>query len=176
MAVVENITGGMKNISTDHALIHGGQAFTAVNKFTVANAASAYLEIIVPAGAYVHFKPISMQSDGPKITIQLIEAPTITTGSTAVTPVNRRRIGTPTASLLTVKNNPTAVSGGTILDQDYIGGGTGAGGSTTSGGNAANDNEWVLKPATTYVIKVSNGGTAPSDINVKTFWYEETAG
>lgn len=173
---VEEVTGGRPVITTDHGMIHQGGAFTTATKYTVANAASAYLEIIVPADAYVHFKPITMQSDGPKILVQLIEAPTITTGLTGVTPVNRRRIGTPTPSLVTFHSNPTGVSGGTIIDQDYIGGGTGAGGSSVSGGMATNDNEWVLKQATTYVVKIANNGTAPADVNLKTFHYEETAG
>lgn len=176
VVMVEEITGARPTITSDHANIHNGIAFTTANKFTLAAAASGYLEIIVPAGAYIHFKPVSMQSDGPKITVQLIEAPTLTTGSTAVIPVNRRRIGTPAISVVTVKNNPTAVSAGTVLDQDYIGGGSSAGGSTTSGGMAINDNEWVLKPATTYAIKVTNGGSGSADVNIKTFWYEETAG
>lgn len=174
--LIEEITGAARTITTDHDFIHKGIAFTTASKFTIAAAASAYLEIIVPVGSYVHFKPTSIQTDGPKITVQLIEAPTLTTGSTVVVPVNRRRVGTPTLSLLTVKNNPTAVSAGTVLDQDYVGGGTGAGGSTVSGGMATNDNEWVLKPATTYALKVTNGGSASADVNIKTFWYEELAG
>ena len=173
--LIEEVTGAYRSVTTDHDLIHQGKAFTTVNKFTIASAASAYLEMIIPAGAYVHFKPVAMQSDGPKITIQLIEAPTITTGSTAVTPANRRRIGTPAISTVTVKSNPTGVSGGTVLDQDYIGGGTGNA-QTTSGGASQNDNEWVLKAGTTYVIKVTNGGSGSADVNIKTFWYEEAAG
>lgn len=173
--LIEEITGSALAISTDHSNIHAGIAYTTTNKFTIAAAGSAYLEMIVPAGAYVHFKPVSMQTDGPKITIQLIEAPALTTGSTAVVPANRRRVATPTVSIVTVKSNPTAVSAGTVLDQDYIGGGTGNG-QTVTGGNASNDNEWVLKPATTYVLKVTNGGASSADVNIKTFWYEELAG
>lgn len=174
--LIEEVTGAYRQITTDHGLIHQGKAFSIQNKFTLAAAAIGYLELIIPAGAYVHFKPVSMQSDGPKILIQLIEAPTITTGNSPLVPVNRRRVGTPAVSIVTVKNNPTAVSAGTVLDQDYIGGGTGAGGSTVSGGVAQNDNEWVLKPATTYVVKVTNSGSGSADVNIKTFWYEETAG
>lgn len=174
--IIEEVTGGHVAITSDHSNIHKGQAFSVSNKFTIANGASSYLEVIIPADTYVHFKPITMQSDGPKITVQLIEAPTITTGSTGVTPINRRRLGTPAVSVLTVKNNPTSISAGTIVDQDYIGGGSSAGGNTVSGGIASNDNEYVLKQATTYVVKVTNGGTGSSDVNIKLFWYEETAG
>lgn len=173
---VEEVTGGYKSITTDHAAIHGGIAFTVAHKFTIAAAGSAYLEFIVPAGAYVHFKPVAMQTDAPKVLVQVIEAPTVTPGTTGKTPMNRRRIGTPTVSVVTVHTDPTGVSGGTVIDQDYIGGGTGAGGSSVSGGMGINENEWVLNPATTYLVKVTNGGSGSADVNIKLFWYEELAG
>lgn len=173
-SLIERVTGAHPVITTDHAAIHDGIAFSAVKKFaSLAAGASAYLEFIVPAGAYVHFKPVSIQADGPKVTLQIIEAPTLTTGTTAITPVNRRRVGTPTASLVTIHSDPSGISAGTIVDQDYIGGGTGAGGSTVSGGMATNENEWPLKPATTYLCKVTNDGSAAVNVNVKVFWYEE---
>lgn len=172
---LERVTFGEKVITTDHANIHEGVAYSYPVKFTIAAGASAYLEILPPAWAFVHFKPVAIESDGPKILAQLIEAPTTTPG-TPVTPVNRRRLGTPPAAATVIRINPTGVSGGTVLDQDYIGGGTGKGGTQTSGGNASNENEWVLNPGTLYLLKITNSGPNPADVNVKVFWYEELDG
>lgn len=168
----ERVTHGKKVITTDHGNIHAGIAFGYATKFTVAAGASAYLEVLTPATGYVHWKPTAIQTDGPKILVQLIEAPTTTPG-TVVASSNRRRVGTPPVSTVIVRTNPTGVSGGTVIDQDYVGGGTGAGLSSVTGGIASNDNEWVLAQNTLYVIKVTNGGSASTDVGVKIFYYIE---
>lgn len=168
----ERVTQGKKTITTDHSAIHSGLAFGYATKFTVAAGASAYLEVLTPAEGYVHWKPSAIQTDAPKILVQLIEAPTTTPG-TPVTSHNRRRVGTPPASTVTLRLNPTGVSGGTVIDQDYVGGGSGAGNSSVSGGLATNDNEWVLAQGTLYVIKVTNGGSGSADVGLKVFYYVE---
>lgn len=172
---LERVTNGQRSISTDHANIHAGISYSFPTKFTIAAAGIAYLEFQTPVKGYVHFKPMNFSADGPKILVQLYEAPTLTPGSVQVVQ-NRRRLGTPPTASSVVRINPTGVSGGTLLDQDYIGGGVGIGGILSSGGNASNDNEWVLAQNTLYLLKLTNNGSSSADVNMKLFWYEEDAG
>lgn len=162
----------LKVITNDHADIHANISFAVANKYTIANGTSAYLELKTPVAGYVNLKPIATQSDGPKILVQLLEAPVFTTGVTPLTPVARKRIS-PAVSATVIKSNPTAVSAGTGIDLDYIGGGSAAGGSGGSGGDIDSNSEWILARNTTYIVKITNNGPAPADVNVKLFWYEQ---
>lgn len=173
----ERVTHGKKNISSDHAYIHEGYAFSYCHLFTIAAGAQAFLEILTPpAGTYIHFKPVSIQTDGPKILVQLVEAPTVGTPGTPVVPLNRRRVGTPSVATTVMRVGPASVSGGVVLDQFYVGGGTGSGANAVSGGSASADNEWVLAPDTLYHLEITNNGSASAGVNLMTFFYEEGDG
>ena len=175
MGVRENVTGGHKSINTDHALIHAGRAFSFSKKFSIAAAGISYVQIKTPASKYVHLKPIKVSSDGPKIDVAFIEAPTVTDGTNAVALVNRNR---PMASAYTfgtlAYDNPTSVSSGTIIEADYIGGGSGGTPvAATIGGALNNDNEFVLKQSTSYLLKITNSGASTAAVQANFFGYEE---
>lgn len=103
-----------------------------------------------------------------------VEAPTLTTGNTAFTPVNLSRVGTPPASTSILKTNPTSISGGTTLRSYYVSGGTGG---TARGGSDDKDIEIVLKPSTTYLFRLQNVSGQNRAMSLWLFWYEEeTAG
>lgn len=161
-------------INSDKSAVHEGRVFGYNWKVTVGAGASAYLEILAPSDGttYTHFLPYAAEADGPKILIQLIEDPTTTPG-TVVSAVNRRRIK-PTRDAKTVlRTAPTGVSGGTVLGQVYLGGGTGSG-QSTSGAQATNDNEIILNPGSLYVLKITNGGGSSADVNLRILFDEET--
>jgi len=67
--------------------------------------------------------------------------------------------------------NPTGVTGGTAIELTLIQ--TGGGVLETGAGSIAIEAlEWVLRPATNYVIRLHNQGTAASTINLNMVWYE----
>ncbi len=166
----ERVTNADTVIMSEHAAIHDGVAYSAALVFDLVAAGVSYMEMVTPVTGYVHFRPETIETSGPLILAQLIEAPTLTTGSTAVVPLNRRRLGTPNVSSLVLKSDPTAVSGGAIIDQTLVGG---TSGKSAGGGSASNNAEWVLKQDTVYAVKVTNSGTETATINIKAVWYEE---
>lgn len=108
----------------------------------------------------------TFEGGGP-YTIDLIESPTITDGTTAVLArnMNRQSTNTHTAQFF---SDPTGVSGGTIIDTLYIPS-AGLGSQTT--GTGVLGVERILKKSTSYVLKIVNGGAA-STFYTSVLFYE----
>lgn len=172
---VERVTGGVMVIDSNHAQIHGGNAYSIGEFFTIAAGAKLDVTVQVPAGAYVHYQATDLSTDGGNtVTATFYEGATVTAATgTAITPVNRKRIDTPEASVLTIKQAPTVTATGTQLDKWYF---PKTANSQAKGFNGKSDtNEWVLKPETTYLLRISNIGTTTSAVvSMRPFWYEET--
>lgn len=169
-------TGALTTVDYPHHAIHEGKAYSGNATFSLATTASAYVHFLVATGHYPHFRLTGLASDGEKFTFTLYEAPTVATNGTALTLYNRNRNSTkdPAASLHAWTKTSAITVGTTVLDSHYIGGGTGVGGAK-SGGTNATDEEWVLKPATKYALKVKNGGANTSVASVRFFAYDHGA-
>ena len=107
----ESVTSCFPVITTDHAFIHEGIAFTLSGTVTVDTAWS--MSFVTPAEGYVHFKPTGITAAGGPVTVTFLEGSTFTGGDVA-TPVNRNRVGTPTASTVAAKTGVTPTGGTTI--------------------------------------------------------------
>lgn len=154
--------------------IFSGQAFNLFEKFTVTTAVNQYLQIKTPATGVIHITDISIIPNGEEITINAIEAPTVTDGTTAVTPNNMDRRSAQTALGtfgISVFNNPTAVSGGTIIESLYLPGIAGTAQTSKGGGQGKGLSERVLKPNTDYILEIINNGATTSDVQLNIFLY-----
>lgn len=121
-AKIERVTTGHPVIDTNHAQIHDSNAYSLGEVFTIAAGATVDVTVHVPAGAYVHYQATDLSTDGGNtVTAKLYEGATITAETgTAITPINRRRLGAPDASLLTIKQGATVTATGTQIDQWYF--------------------------------------------------------
>lgn len=174
--LVDRVTHALEAIETDHANIHEGIAYGAWHTFNIAAGQSAYLHIVAPIDKYVHFKPSLYSTDGPSVFIDLAEGGTTVSDGTAILPRNKRRVGsTPDTSAMLVYYAPGTPVMGTIVDSDFIGGGTGNGASKT-GASMPGKDEIVLKPGSKYLMRITNSGTNTVNTHVKMFWYEEPKG
>lgn len=163
----ERVTGAQCVITSDHANIHEGEGFNAwVYAEGAVDDAYVQLEFKTPlTGRYIHMKSMVAMSEGLG-SFEVIESPTLTTGSTAFVPTQLNRNNS-TASTVIIKSNPTTISGGTVLRAYLIGAGK------ENGGPANNDTEIVLKPDTTYLFRVRNLAGAAKALSLYLFWYEE---
>lgn len=174
---LERVTEAIPVITTDHAFIHEGIAFTVANKVDIASAKVAGLQVSVPAGIYCHFKPAAFANTGGPVIISMLEDYTFTGGS-AITPANRKRVGTPAASQISVKGSAdiTAVAGSNPVSLDMtVLPGTSTGGKL--GGSAHSAEEWVLKPGGNYLVTMTNATSPGATVTVgyELFWYEEAS-
>ena len=168
--IVEAVTGAIKTITSDHAAIHKGEGFGISGIFSgVANSSTvnyAFKTPSVASGKHIHLKYKDIQATANKIRVDLYEAPTnAPTNGTDLTPVNRNRVGTPTAtSMQAVKSGMTLdLTGATLLNSEQF----------VSNQARSLDIEYVLKPNTWYVRTFTNGTGGAADISFFEFWYEE---
>lgn len=131
-----------------------GYVFVAADRFTIANNGSAHLQITTgPYGAQFQFYEI--EAENSSISAELIEGATFGS-ATAVPSYNLNRQSTRTAQ--STLSAATAVSGGTVISEEFIPA------SNQSGGALALTKVHTLKASTSYVMRfvdvAGNGATA----------------
>ena len=155
----------MASVDSTTAHIHEGYAYDSSGSGTIPVA--GYYAFLANVGSIpLHFHGLTVDVDAGPVTIDLIEAPTVSAAGSAYTPRNRNRAFTDTSGA-TVTMGAT-ITGGTVLFTHTIH--AIGGGAHTQGGEAGGQGEWVLKPNTYYALKITGAdGTA---FNAKFFYYE----
>ena len=157
-------------VDVNHQRNHDGRAFYAYKIYpdSAPLAANASIDIVLasPSGVFPH-----MTIDGLCLgdaELYVYEGPT-TTGGTAFTPINRNRnyaVSNPSQVAMVI--NPTVTSVGTELDAQIIPGGAGK----KSGGGTAASLEYVLKPLTNYLFRLTNVNGTSHAAYLTLEWYE----
>jgi len=168
----EELTGYTATISSDHAYIHDGIAFTAI--INTGSISAAYdIAFTAPAASagYMHWRPVGLQSSADFVSYTLYEGDSFSAG-TAVTPINRNRNSSNTSAVTDMVKGATATPTGTIIDSGGIG--TSGNPASQGGGGDRASEELVLKPEETYVLTLVPDGATTCIL--KLFWYEEEEG
>jgi hypothetical protein len=157
-------------IDVNHQRNHDGRAFYAYkiapDSAPLAAGASINIVLASPSGVYPHVTLDAMSVGDAEM---YIYEGTSTTGGTAFTPVNRNRnfaVSNPSQVAMVV--NPTVNSVGTEIDALIIPGGSGKKASGGSGGSL----EFVLKPLTNYLFRLTNVNSAAHAAYLTLEWYE----
>ena len=157
-------------VDVNHQRNHDGRAYYAYkiapDSAKLADGASINIVLASPSGVFPHVTVHGMCLGDAEL---YIYEGTVTTGGTAFTPVNRNRnYAVSNVSEVAMVINPTVTSVGTELDAQIIPGGTGK----KSSGGTAGSLEYVLKPLTNYLFRLTNvNGTAhAASLNLE--WYE----
>jgi hypothetical protein len=169
----EDLTGYTGIISSDHAYIHDGIAFTAIIEVTGVSAAYdiAFTTPTVVSGKFIHWRPTGITSSANYVDIKLREGDAYT-GGTTVVPINRNRLAVNTSDMQTFVTNATVTPTGTVIQQTGIG--TAGNPVAVAGGGSGADQELVLAQNTDYVITLTPDDT--TTVVLSLFWYEENAG
>jgi len=167
----EGLTNYCANISSDHAYVHKGLAFTAI--INTGSISAAYdIAFKTPAeseGKYIHWRPVGIYSSANFVSFTLYEGDTFSAG-TATTPVNRNRNASAVSKMQSFVYGATATPAGTIIQAGGIG--TSGNPNAVSGGGAGADQELLLKPDTNYVLTLVPDGATTCILEL--FWYEES--
>jgi len=168
------VTGSPMFVDNDHAYIHKGFSYTGGLTTNAATESINFL-LCTPADKYVHFRPVQVSTVVPAVIVSLYENSTLTsTDGTAVSLINRNRnSGSTAASILRRTTQPSTSATTTLLDTEFVGGGTGVG-AARSGATISGQHEFVLKKSSVYPITVT--GSSANAIGVKFFLYEEDEG
>jgi hypothetical protein len=159
---------GLITAEINHHRLHEGRAFIAWNIYpdSAKLAAGASADIVLAAGpGTIPHVTIAMESIGDADFF--IYEGTTTTGGTAFTPVRRNRNIAATSNVAMV-TNPTVNTLGTLINRQFVTGGTGK----KSSGGGAETLEYVLAPLTNYLFRLTNvNGTAHTAL-LELEWYE----
>lgn len=163
-------THALETIDYPHHEIHDGGSFV-INEVQNLSTTTAYWMITTPDSTKYSHTIFDIEATGEAY-IKITEGAD-RTGTTLLTAINRRRVGTPTVATLVMHRGYSGgtTDGATTIFEKRIGA-TGVGGKTLTGGGVRGLNEYILKPNTKYVIAV----TTYADIYVsgQLDWYEHT--
>ena len=157
-------------VDVNHQRNHDGRAYYAYkiapDSAKLADGASINIVLASPSGVYPHITVNGMCLGDAEL---YIYEGTTTTGGTAFTPINRNRnYAVSNVSQVAMVINPTVTSVGTEIDAQIIPGGTGK----KSSGGAAGSLEYVLKPLTNYLFRLTNVNGTAHAASLTLEWYE----
>lgn len=161
-------------IDAEHRLVHEGLVYSVSSVQTgIANGASASFLMKVPAGVFPHARVIDWSASNGAGTIFLYEDTAVSGDGTTVDIRNRNRVSSRTASS-TLFVGPTVTNVGTELDRVFLpdvgGGGFFAGPAGIFGSQPGE--EWVFKPNSNYMFRLTNNSGAAITIGFNLAWYE----
>jgi hypothetical protein len=166
--MVAGSDNGLIIVDTNHHRLHEGRAFIAWLVYPDGGklAAGANADIVIAAGpSTIPHVTIAMESSGDADFF--IYEGTTTTGGTAFTPVRRNRNIAATSNVAMV-TNPTVNTLGTLINRQFVTGGTGK----KASGGGGSSLEYVLAPLTNYLFRLTNvNGTAHTAL-IELEWYE----
>lgn len=160
-------TGSLVEIDVVHDEVHRGDHWSATYSEGIGSGSSSIILFETPGSAVtdVHFIGVLAVSAAGSITFQ--EAPNTTAG-TVITPYNNKREQTGSSGVIIITSNGAITSAGTILANEYVGGGS----NSKIGGETGLRNEWILEHSTRYVLEYVS--SAASVVAWNLLWYEES--
>jgi hypothetical protein len=160
----------MITVDVNHQRNHDGRAFFAykIAPDLAPLAANTSIDIVLasPSGVFPHITVDAMCLGDAEL---YIYEGTATTGGTSFTPINRNRnYADSNPSQVAMVINPTVTSIGTQIDAQIIPGGVGK----KAGGGTAGSLEYVLKPLTNYMVRLTNVNGTEHAAYLQLEWYE----
>ena len=155
-------------VDVNHQRNHDGRAWFAYkiapDSAKLADAASIDIVLAAASGVIPHMTIDALCLGDAEL---YIYEGTSATGGTAFTPINRNRNYT-TSSQVAMIINPTVTALGTQIDAQILPGGAGK----KAGGGTAGSLEYVLKPLTNYLFRLTNVNGTAHAASLQLEWYE----
>lgn len=156
----------------EHRNIHEGMAFHATHRVTsLGNGANLWLLMACPAGCFPHITGLIFTFEAGDIDIVTFEGTTTSADGTVISSFNRNRNSSNTPDMV-LTHTPTITDAGTQI-HDRLVPPTGSGVGNSEGIISPNlGEEWILKPATKYLIRVTNNSGGTIKLTLESLWYE----
>ena len=155
-------------VDVNHQRNHDGRAWYAYSMYPVsaplADGSSIDIVMASAAGIFPHMTVDALCLGDAEFYIY--ENP-VATGGTAFTPINRNRNYT-TSSQVAMIINPTVSVLGTQIDAQILPGGSGK----KAAGGTSGSLEYVLKPLTNYLFRLTNVNGTAHAAHLALEWYE----
>jgi hypothetical protein len=168
--IVDGDTFGIVVESVERACTHEGCAFqTRVTATGVVQSSSILLQLKT-SDKPVNLRTVGVFSSEQDVRVEVIEAPTITDGTSAATIVNLNRLSGKVSGIALAATDPTSISGGTELENVRL-----AVASQVSIRDAlflGGDWEWILRPSTSYLFRMTNLDADAATLDMLIRWVE----
>lgn len=170
LAPYDSVSGAPYFLDVAHYEIHYGKMFHAeYADAAVADDGTVDVLLTVPEGTYPH--TIFEVAVGGQSEVTLYESPIVSNTGTTIVPYNMNRPMTTTIATVGITHSPaiTATGDYTLVHRIIPGGATVQ---TRVGGQSSKGVEWIFKPGTYYLLRITNtsGGAVP--VSVMWEWYE----
>ena len=154
-------------IDENHRMIHDG-FFYEVQQSDAALGNGGDIEILfdVPADSFPHLQEIELSTDAGPIGFDFFEGTTTSAQGTAFGIVNKNRNSSNVAATV-VTLAPTITDDGTQLKTSQI-----PSASVAELFSQSKGGEWVLKPSTQYLVRITNSSGGTASINITINFYE----
>ena len=166
--VVAGADAPLITVDVNHQRNHDGRAYYAYKAYPasapLSSGASIDIMFACAAGITPHLNVEAMCMGDAEL--KIYENATSTSG-TSFTPINRNRNST-NVSQSAMVINPTVTATGTEIDYQIIAGGVGK----KSGGGESGSLEYVLKPLTNYLFRLTNVNGTNHAAFLALEWYE----
>jgi hypothetical protein len=159
-------TGAFTTISYDHHEIHSGSHFFTGNYTDLANGQVYDILIVTPNTLKYSHMIFELRTEAEAM-FGYYEATTTSANGTAMTVFDRNRVTANTAGT-TFFHTPTVTSVGTLLGSGIFGSGN------KQGGGLRDSNEFILKPNSKYLVRVTNNTALANWYDWQFDWYEHT--
>ena len=160
---LDKLSQGLIVIDFDHHKDHDGKAFVVTGQATLDSAGVLNLLVVTPAGPEFMHLLHQFRSTG-EANLAHYEATAVSANGTGLAEINRNR-NSANVSGAAVYQGPTVTDAGTLLMVAHFGSGQ------NEGGDTRGDNEWVLKPSTNYLLRVTSEANG-NDVSWYLNWYE----
>lgn len=155
-------------IAETHRMVHDGMFFHFDRRVAgIVNGASSDILLAVPAGVFPHLNTTLITTDTGGVDVKFYEGTTTSADGTAVSTFNRNRNSTNTPSTV-ITHTPTVTGVGTLIHDALIPAPAKDAGLIS----AAVNEEWVLKPSTKYLLRVTNNSGGNVEVVFDVAWYE----
>lgn len=161
-------------ISQEHERIHSKKGWLVTRKHAaLADEASSDIAFTTGANKYPHLRKYVANATGGPLDGFLYEVSSIS-GGTGMTERNCCRPGTTDGSSgVTWVHTPTVASAGTEIEYVLLPTLTAIGSNVGGVTGADIGEEWVLKPETTYLLRLTNNSGGAVDVGWHIFYYFE---
>lgn len=160
-------------IDSPHRMAHDGFMYHTSGKVTgIANGASVEVLMVTPADLMPHFNRALFSFSRGDWDIDTFEDVVVSAEGTLITNVyNTNRNSSNTPGLM-IFNTPTVTGDGTQLHKLWaVPTGTGQG-NTIGLSDVKNGEEWILKPSTIYMVRLTNNSGGNATMSYEFLWYE----
>jgi len=166
-------THSLTVIQEPHRLAHDGMVFNVTGKLTGLIDTGTQDLLIQTGGAYMHLHRFLIALGAGDIDIVTYEGTTHSSAGTPLVVHNTNRNST-NASLASLSYTPTVTTTGTLVHRKWIvPTATGIGPRPDTGiSDLANGEEWILKPQTSYLIRITNNSGGTISLAFDFLWYE----